>query len=420
MEQRRRKRRDTLAYLNAAREKFRALAEARKEANDHDRVPTARRPALAGAVSRHAAAAAGRAAKFGVDDLARIEGVSRTRPLADGEYVVYSVSDAEPRGGQGAIRPLARALGRQRQAAADEHAERRRIPAGVEPRWPVDRLPVGSRRRGRRNPGLAHAGRWRRSRGAHGFPGRRHRISTGRPTASGSRSIANDPERPEGAEEPKQPEPIVINRYYFKEDYDGWVTDRRQHLYLFEIARQESESAHEGRATMSRCRPGRRTARASPTSRSAVPRRIATSTGTSTSSTPRAGAEERRLTTFAGADNDPSLESRPAWSPDGKRIAYLQAGEDKWIYYAPWSARGRRRRKRRQSRGPQASTAVHTRPRSRADGKALFALDRGEPRHARLAHRARDGAVTRSRPAPRFDYAFDVARRRTCRGPRRR
>ena len=33
-----------------------------------------------------------------------------------------------------------------------------------------------------------------------------------------------------------------------------------------------------------------------------------------------------RLTTFAGADNDPDYETYPAWSPDGRSIAYVQGG----------------------------------------------------------------------------------------------
>jgi dipeptidyl aminopeptidase/acylaminoacyl peptidase len=33
-----------------------------------------------------------------------------------------------------------------------------------------------------------------------------------------------------------------------------------------------------------------------------------------------------RLTTFAGADNDPDYESYPVWSPDGRSIAYIQGG----------------------------------------------------------------------------------------------
>ena len=42
----------------------------------------------------------------------------------------------------------------------------------------------------------------------------------------------------------------------------------------------------------------------------------------------------RQLTTFEGPDAEPDWESPPAWSPDGKQIAYLQGGPLKLIYYA--------------------------------------------------------------------------------------
>src|SRR2546422_8376599 len=45
-------------------------------------------------------------------------------------------------------------------------------------------------------------------------------------------------------------------------------------------------------------------------------------------------AAPRQLTTFEGPDNDPDTESRPAWSPDGHSIAYLQGGPLKLLYYA--------------------------------------------------------------------------------------
>ncbi len=46
-----------------------------------------------------------------------------------------------------------------------------------------------------------------------------------------------------------------------------------------------------------------------------------------------AGAPPRQLTTFEGPDNNPDYESRPAWSPDGRAIAYLQGGPPNLIYY---------------------------------------------------------------------------------------
>ena len=65
-------------------------------------------------------------------------------------------------------------------------------------------------------------------------------ISPGRRTAAASRSSRSDPERPEGEKEPKKPLPIVIDRFQTKEDGTGWLTNRRQHLYLFELAGRKS------------------------------------------------------------------------------------------------------------------------------------------------------------------------------------
>src|SRR6185503_14865417 len=47
------------------------------------------------------------------------------------------------------------------------------------------------------------------------------------------------------------------------------------------------------------------------------------------------GATPTQLNTFAGPDMDPEWGGRgPAWSPDGKSLAYVQGGPLKLIYYA--------------------------------------------------------------------------------------
>ena len=43
----------------------------------------------------------------------------------------------------------------------------------------------------------------------------------------------------------------------------------------------------------------------------------------------RPGAEARALTTWSGPDH----EARPAWSPDGSRLAYLQGSEPRFYAY---------------------------------------------------------------------------------------
>jgi len=147
--------------------------------------------------------------------------------------------------------------------------------------------------------------------------------------------IAFDAEFPPGTQKPKNPPPIVTERFQFKDDASGWLGARHQHLYLFDIASGKATALTSGAhdEQLPAWSPdGQWIAYVS--KRGADPDRhlnydiylIAA----------QAGAPERQLTTFPGADLDPYWETRPAWSPDGTRIAYLQGGEDRWIYYAPW------------------------------------------------------------------------------------
>ena len=43
---------------------------------------------------------------------------------------------------------------------------------------------------------------------------------------------------------PKTPKPIVVDRYHFKSDGDGFLRGERTHLYLFDIAAKKAEIAH--------------------------------------------------------------------------------------------------------------------------------------------------------------------------------
>src|SRR2546429_289214 len=131
---------------------------------------------------------------------------------------------------------------------------------------------------------------------------------------------------------PKTPAPIVIDRFQFKQDEIGYLGKERRHLYLIDV--------ETGKGTV--LTPGQYDELLpawSPDGRSLafVSKRRADFDRDSnwdlyvTDAVP--GAAPRQLTTFEGPDNDPDTESRPAWSPDGRSIAYLQGGPLKLIYY---------------------------------------------------------------------------------------
>lgn len=220
--------------------------------------------------------------------------------------------------------------------------------------------------------------------------------------------IARDPERPFGAKKPKNPPPIATQRYQFREDGVGYLDERRKHLYVFDIAKGKADlltpGAHDEQ--LPAWSPDGRLI-AYVTKRGVDPDRHLDFDIWVVE--PKAGAQERQLTTFKGSDLDPYWETRPAWSPDSTRIAYLRSGEDKWIYYAPWQlaivdvASGA-------ERIPAPIDRCFTKPRWAPDGNSVYAL----VEHSLVTWLSRidlaDGKVTPLTQGPRFDYDLDVSR----------
>lgn len=220
--------------------------------------------------------------------------------------------------------------------------------------------------------------------------------------------IARDPERPAGTPKPKNPLPVVTERYQFREDGIGYLDHRRKHLYVFDIASGKADlltpGAHDEQ--LPAWSPDGRLI-AYVTKRGVDPDRHLNFDIYVIE--PRVGASERQLTTFTGSDLDPYWETRPTWSPDSMRIAYLRSGEDKWIYYAPWQlavvdvATGA-------ERVPAPIDRCFTKPRWAPDGRSLYAL----VEQSRVTHLSRieldSGNVSELTQGNRFDYDLDVSR----------
>ena len=140
--------------------------------------------------------------------------------------------------------------------------------------------------------------------------------------------VAEDPD----TAKPKTPAPIVIDRFQFKQDEAGYLGKQHRHLYLLDV-----ESGKTTRLTtgdydelLPAWSPDGKSLAFVSKRRPDADRDDDWDLYVMEAT---AGAPPRQLTTFEGPDNNPDYESRPAWSPDGRAIAYLQGGPPNLIYY---------------------------------------------------------------------------------------
>jgi len=129
----------------------------------------------------------------------------------------------------------------------------------------------------------------------------------------------------------KKAKPIVIDRYQFKEDVTGYLGKSRDHLYLLDVATHATRILTPG--TFDEEVPawspdGRRIAFVSKRSPGDVDR--ANNWDVFVSDT-QPGAVAKQLTTWSGADNPPE-SGRLAWSPDGASIAYVRGSADPRLF----------------------------------------------------------------------------------------
>lgn len=116
----------------------------------------------------------------------------------------------------------------------------------------------------------------------------------------------------------KTPKPIVVNRFKFKQDGEGYISEKYTHLYLFDVATQKMDTLTSGKFSIS-------SPAWSPDGKQIAYVSNKTEDRDKNDNTDiyvieaQKGGETRQITTWTGSDEN------PVWSPDGRQIAYLRS-----------------------------------------------------------------------------------------------
>jgi len=140
-----------------------------------------------------------------------------------------------------------------------------------------------------------------------------------------------DKDKDKPAAKPKTPLPFVIDRLQFKEDNAGYLDRRRDHLYIFDVASKKSTQVTSGDFDDNDpawSPDGKSLAFTSNRSTPDPDRNYNSDIWVVAADNTDKGAHLTQITTNPGPDR------QPAWSPDGKWIAYVTQTDLKAMIYA--------------------------------------------------------------------------------------
>src|SRR6266849_8934514 len=142
---------------------------------------------------------------------------------------------------------------------------------------------------------------------------------------------AKDKDKDQPAAKPKTPPPFVIDRLQFKEDLAGYLDRRRDHLYVFDLASKKSAQVTSGDFDDNDpawSPDGKSLAFTSNRSTPDPDRNYNSDIWVVAADNTDKGAHLTQVTTNPGPDR------QPAWSPDGKWITYVTQTDLKAMIYA--------------------------------------------------------------------------------------